>query len=90
MRKMNLQMFAEAGAPAVTEGAADAGTTGEAGQDAAGTGRGQETDGQVDNAVEGRKTFDELIKGDYKKDFDDRVHRILSRKSEEMLFRLMR
>lgn len=84
MRKMNLQMFAEAGAPAVTEGAADAGTTGEAGQDAAGTGRGQETDGQVDNAVEGRKTFDELIKGDYKKDFDDRVHRILSRKSEEI------
>ena len=49
-----------------------------------------DTDGEADGAADDvsdetvqaeRKSFDELIKGDYKKDFDERVHRIIGAKT---------
>lgn len=58
-------------------------------------GRQDDTAGQDDGAVEGdaeadkpdetvqaeRKSFDELIRGDYKKDFDEKVHKIIGSKT---------
>lgn len=87
IKKINLQLFAE-GATGASEGS----SSGEASQAAAETGR-KDTQvvygKQVDTAEEGtnepkapeKKTFEELIKGDYKKDFDDRVHQIIGKKT---------
>jgi len=90
-KRMNLQLFAEGG-----DGAAagtSAGATGEATVDAAQTGRtdtqddaAAQEDGQTDNQSGqseevGKKSFDELIKGEYKKDFESKLHRIIGQKS---------
>ncbi|MBE5928497.1 MAG: hypothetical protein E7267_03875 [Lachnospiraceae bacterium] len=84
-KRINLQLFADGG-----DGAAagtTAGATGEGIVDAAQTGR---TDAQDDAATQtdgnnqsdvGKKSFEELIKGEYKKDFDARVHKIINQKT---------
>lgn len=80
MIRMNLQLFAEGGGAAGTgDGGSDAGS--QTGTAAADTGvqvqeGGQKSaEGAADSTT--RKTFDELIKGEYKKDYDASVQKIV-------------
>lgn len=75
-KRIELQLFAdgEGSAAGTSEGA-----PGEASVDAAQTG-----EATVDAAQEGtvdKKSFDELIKGDYKADFEGKVHKIIGSKT---------
>ena len=74
MKKMNLQLFAEAAGEGTAAGTAQgtAEGTGEATRDAAGDGRSQEADSSAqDDTADERIPFEELIKGDYKKEFEE-------------------
>lgn len=87
MKKINLQLFAEAAGEGTAAGTAQgtAEGTGEATLDAAGDGRSQEADSsEQDDTADERTPFEELIKGDYKKDFEDKVHKIIGKRSAEI------
>ena len=70
---LQLQMFADGGAEGGTGGA-----SGETSQDAAGsTGEGTEQDAAAETQQETKTTFEELIKGEYKDDYDKAVQKIM-------------
>ena len=81
IRMASLQLFAEGGAGAAGTGVSgsDAGSqTGDAARQAAGA---QQQDGKISAGTDGgtpaRASFDDLIKGDYKQDFDAKVQKIV-------------
>lgn len=91
MKRINLQLFADGTGSAAGTGAE---VTGASTVDAAQNGResqkvvyGKQQDdtaggeGETPNPSDNVQTFEDLIKGDYKKDFDNKVHKIIGAKT---------
>lgn len=75
-KRMNIQLFAEGdGTGSAPAEVTPADATGEATEDAA------QEEGVEPPKEAPKASFEELIKGEYKKDFDDKVHRIIGAKT---------
>lgn len=86
MKKLKLQLFAEGSGASASTGTVAEGT-GENSQDAADNTTGRDSEGSVvqdDTADNNRPSFEDLIKGEYKQDFDDKIHAIIRKKTAEI------